>query len=191
MFQHLITIMWTLWGPEVGLKVHDVPLPPPPPSPPPVALVLVMQTCYEYRRLWHLTRAVFCEVLFSVLNTVTLFCICPCFVKDHIYFTIFVDKNYLILIVFFYLNKTIIQLISPPLPHTSHTLSVLIMSKSSVHRHKIMSWIISTCLIQTWFLFWSTWHVSVEGGKHEGFILFLENTWDSPLLHRGPSCLSS
>lgn len=115
MFQHLITIMWMLWGAEVGLKVHYVPLPPLP-SPPPVALVLVMQTCYEYRRLWHLTRAVFCEVLFSVLNTVTLFCTCPCFVKDHIYFTIFVDKNYLILIVFFYLNKTIIQLISPPSP---------------------------------------------------------------------------
>lgn len=66
-----------------------------------------------------------------MLNTVTLFCMCLCFCKNHIYFTIFVDKkNYFILIVFFYLNRTIIQFISPP---------VLIMSKSSVQRQRIMS----------------------------------------------------
>lgn len=66
-----------------------------------------------------------------MLNTVTLFCMCLCFCKNHIYFTIFVDKkNYLILIVFFYLNRTIIQFISPP---------VLITSKSSVQRQRIMS----------------------------------------------------
>lgn len=125
MFQHFITIMWMLWGPEVGLNVHDGPLPPPPPpSPPPVALVLVMQTCYKYRRLWHLTRAVFFVRFYFLCWTLL-----PCsvyvlvFVKDHIYFTIFVDKNYLILIVFFYLNETIIPFISPLPPHFPHSVS--------------------------------------------------------------------
>lgn len=50
-----------------------------------------------------------------MLNTVTWFCMCPCFCKNHIYFTIFVDeKNELILIVFFYLNRTDISILFTP-----------------------------------------------------------------------------
>lgn len=74
----------------------------------------------------------FCEVLFSMLNTVTLFCMCLCFCKNHIYFTIFVDKKNLILIVFFYLNAIIIQFISPSSAN-------YVQKWSSVQRQRIMS----------------------------------------------------
>lgn len=115
----------------------------------------------------------FCEVLFSMLNTVTLFCMCLCFCKNHIYFTIFVDKkkNYLILIVFFYLNAIIIQFISPPPPTPP---PVLIMSKSSVQRQRIMSLVNTSKVFDiqlNWFLFSYTFHLK------EGIMKVLLYSW--------------
>lgn len=134
----------------------------------------------------------FCEVLFSMLNTVTLFCMCLCFCKNHIYFTIFVDKkkNYLILIVFFYLNAIIIQFISPPPPHPPPSSANYVQKFCS----KTKNHVISKHIKGFWYtveLILIFIHISLEGRNHEGFTIFLEDTWDSPLSHRGRSCLSS
>lgn len=113
-----------------------------PPSLPPVALVLMMRTCLNIVtcNTWLVLFFFFCEVLFSMLNTVTLFCMCLCFCKNHIYFTIFVDKKkktYLILIVFFYLNRTIIRFIYPaPSPTSCANYVQTFCSETRESRHQ-------------------------------------------------------
>lgn len=155
----------------------------------------MMRTCLNIVtcNTWLVLFFFFCEVLFSMLNTVTLFCMCLCFCKNHIYFTIFVDKKKKKPI-WFWLYFSIwigllYDLFTPPPPPPP----VLIMSKRSVQRQE--NHVISNATSKFWYTVDSyfdtldTFHL--KEGKHEGFIIFLEDTWDSPLSHRGPGCLSS
>lgn len=109
----------------------------PPQTPPPTHLpseARDVNMC-EYFHPWNLTRPVFVRFSFLCWTLLTLFFTCPCFCKRSYLFHYFCRQkknlNYLILIVFFYLNRTILRFLSPHpappllLPH-HHPLSVLI-----------------------------------------------------------------
>lgn len=107
-------------------------------------------TCNTWLVLFLWASIFYVEHCYYVLYvTLVLFCK----KKNHIYFTIFVDKNYLLLIVFFYLYRIIIQFYFP-LPHNAWYVQKF-CSKTANH---VMSKHVS--FLAEWFLFSYTLHAN-------------------------------